>query len=65
MTNEEFEQRTEFILEQQALFISDMQQLREGQAHTDQVVIQTIEVVRQLATETLEGFNGSTQRSTP
>ena len=56
MTNEEFEKRMEFILEQQAQFTSDMQQLREAQAKTEQVVTQTVEIVSRLANGTLEGF---------
>jgi predicted transcriptional regulator len=39
----------EFILEQQAQFTVDMQQLREAQTQTDQVV-------NRLAAATLEGF---------
>lgn len=49
MTNEEFERRMEFILEQQAQFAADIQQLRESQAQTDRVV-------NRLAAVTLEGF---------
>ena len=56
MTNEEFEKRTEFILEQQAQFAADMQQLRNAQARTDAVVAQTGEIVARLANGTLEGF---------
>ncbi len=49
MTNEEFEKRMEFILEQQAQFTSDIQQLRESQAQTEQLV-------NRLAAVALEGF---------
>jgi hypothetical protein len=49
MTNEEFERRMEFQLEQQAQFSADMQQLREAQA-------QTLEIVTRLANGTVEGF---------
>jgi uncharacterized protein YehS (DUF1456 family) len=49
MNNEEFEKRMEFILEQQAQFASDIQQLREVQAQTEQIV-------NRLASVTLEGF---------
>ena len=49
MTNEEFDRRAEFIVEQQAQFTADIQQLREAQAQTDQVV-------SRLAAVTLEGF---------
>jgi len=50
MNNEEFERRMDFILEQQAQFSADIQQLREAQAQTDNVVAR-------LANVTLEGFN--------
>ena len=49
MTNEEFDRRAEFIVEQQAQFATDIQQLREAQAQTDQLV-------NRLAAVTLEGF---------
>lgn len=49
MNNEEFEKRMEFIIEQQAQFAVDMQQLQEAQAQTDQVV-------NRLAVVMLEGF---------
>lgn len=45
MTNEEFEKRKEFILEQRAQFAAGMQQLREAQARTERVVTQTEEIV--------------------
>lgn len=56
MTNEEFEKRMEFLLEQQAQFSADMHQLGEAQGRTEQVVTQTIEIVARLANGTLEGF---------
>lgn len=49
MTNEEFERKMEFIINQQAQFSVDIQLLREAQARTDQVV-------NRLAAATLEGF---------
>ena len=49
MTNEEFDRRAEFIVEQQAQFATDIQQLRAAQAQTDQLV-------NRLAAVTLEGF---------
>jgi flagellar basal body rod protein FlgG len=49
MSNEEVDRRIAFIIEQQAQFTSDIQQLREAQAQTDQVVAR-------LANVTLEGF---------
>ena len=61
--NEDFDRKMAFIVEQQAQFASDIQQLQESQAHTDQVVAQTAEVVGQLgevvtrlATVTHAGF---------
>ena len=56
MGNEELERRMAFIVEQQAKFASDIQQLREAQTQTDQVVAQTGEIVAQLANVMLEGF---------
>jgi uncharacterized protein YehS (DUF1456 family) len=49
MTNEEFERTKEFILQQQAQFATDIQQLREVQAQTESIVAR-------LAHGTLEGF---------
>jgi uncharacterized protein YehS (DUF1456 family) len=49
MSNEDTERRIAFIIEQQAQFTSDIQQLRELQAQTEQVVAR-------LANATLEGF---------
>lgn len=63
MSNEEYEKRMEFIVEQQAQFSIDIHQLRESQAElraaqarTEQVVVQTGEIVARLANATLEGF---------
>jgi hypothetical protein len=63
MTNEEFEMRMAFILEHQAQFTSDIQQLRESQSElhtaqvrTEQVVVKTVEIVGRLANGTLERF---------
>lgn len=49
MSNEEVERRMAFIVEQQAQFASDIQQLREVQGQTEQTVAR-------LANVTLEGF---------
>lgn len=57
MSNEEFERRTAFIVEQQAQFASDILRLQESQARTDQVVAQTGEIVARLANVTHVGFN--------
>ncbi|MGH9932066.1 MAG: hypothetical protein ACREA9_22930 [Pyrinomonadaceae bacterium] len=56
MTNEAFEKRMEFIVEQQAQFTADIQQLRETQTQTERVVAETGEIVGRLAHATLEGF---------
>jgi hypothetical protein len=49
MNNEEFERKMSFIVEQQAQFAADIQQMRELQAQTE-------DVVGRLAHATLEGF---------
>lgn len=49
MSNEELERKMAFIVEQQAQFASDIQQLREVQ-------VQTERVVARLANATLHGF---------
>ncbi len=49
MNNEEFERKMAFIVEQQAQFTVDIQQMRELQAETENVV-------GRLAHATLEGF---------
>src|SRR5919199_644142 len=56
MTNEEFEKKMEFIVEQQAQFATDIQQLREAQAQLQAAQAQTEQVVARLANVTLEGF---------
>jgi uncharacterized protein YukE len=48
MNNEEFDRKMAFIVEQQAQFASDIQQLQESQTRTDQVVAHTAEVVGQM-----------------
>ncbi len=48
MNNEEFDRKMAFIVGQQAQFASDIQQLQESQARTDQVVAQTAELVGQM-----------------
>ena len=47
MNNEEFDRKMAFIVEQQAQFASDIQQLQESQSRTDHVVAQTAELVGQ------------------
>jgi len=47
--NEEIERKMNFIVEQQAQFAADIQQLQESQTRTEQVVAQTAEAVAQSA----------------
>jgi hypothetical protein len=49
MNNEEIERKMNFIVEQQAQFASDIQQLQESQARTEQVVAHTADSVAQAA----------------
>ena len=63
MTNDEFEETKEFILQQQARFAAGMQQLHESQANTERVVAEAERVVAQsggtvarIAAGTREGF---------
>jgi len=55
MTNEEFDARKKFLLEQRAQFAAGMQQLREAQAHTEHVVTQTAEIVARCERELSKG----------
>ena len=64
MNNQEIERKMNFIVEQQAQFASDIQQLHGSQTRTDQVVSRTAEVVAEmggvvtrLAVVTHAGFN--------
>lgn len=56
MSNEELERRMAFIVEQQAQFAGDIQQLREVQEQLQATQVQTENVVGRLANATLEGF---------
>jgi hypothetical protein len=55
MTNEEFEKRKEFILEQRAQFAAGMQELREAHARTELVVTQIEEIVARFEGKMREG----------
>jgi len=48
MNNEDIERKMNFIVEQQAQFASDIQQLQESQARTEQIVAQNGEAVTHL-----------------
>src|SRR6267378_5914067 len=56
MDNEEFERKMAFIVEQQAQFATDIQQLGEVQGQLQATQAQTENVVARLANATLEGF---------
>ncbi len=56
MSNEEVDRRIAIIIEQQAQFASDIQQLREVQSELQATQAQTEQVVARLAHATLEGF---------
>jgi len=56
MSNEEIERRMAFIVEQQAQFAVDIQQLRESQSELQATQAQTEQIVARLASVTLEGF---------
>ena len=62
MTNEEFEKRMEFIIEQHARFGSDIQRLQEAQARTEQTVAQTEQILGRLANVTSVGFQDVTAK---
>ncbi|MBI2816882.1 MAG: hypothetical protein HYX72_08070 [Acidobacteria bacterium] len=44
MTNEEFERKIEFIVNQQAQFASDIQQLRDSHKQTDELLTRLVNV---------------------
>jgi len=56
MTYEEMQKTMQFIVEQQAQFSVDIQQLKESQIKTDETVSQLTQVVARLAAATMEGF---------
>ena len=56
MSNQEVDRRIAFIIEQQAQFTSNIQQLREAQSELQATQVQTDQVVARLAHVTLEGF---------
>jgi Lon protease-like protein len=69
MNNEEFDRKMEFLVNQQAQFDADMQELREAQKITEQnlnraveTLAQTQETLAELTTLTTEGFKWTIQR---
>jgi hypothetical protein len=62
MTNNEyFERKMNFILEQQAQFVVDMQRLEESQTRTDQVVAALTETVSQMGESFIQVAQSVTQ----
>jgi chromosome segregation ATPase len=59
--NQEFERKMNFIVEQQAQFASDIQQLQESQARTEQAVAQTTAVVAETTAAVAETAAAVTQ----
>ncbi len=57
MSNEEFDRRMEFIIAQQAQFASDIMQLREAQAQTEQTLVHTSNVVAETSNVVAETSN--------
>ena len=62
MSNEEFDRRMEFFLNQQAQFDADMQKLQEAQKRTDEKLDRTIEGLAELRDLTYEGFKHTIKR---
>jgi ABC-type transporter Mla subunit MlaD len=56
MTDDELERWRDFILEQQAQFATDIQQLRQSVQQLGEAQARTDQVVNRLAAVTLEGF---------
>jgi uncharacterized phage infection (PIP) family protein YhgE len=56
MTNDELDKRMEFIIEQQAQFTVNIEQLREGLQELRESQLATNQIVNRLAAVTLEGF---------
>ena len=56
MTNEEFDRKVEFLLNQQAKLDADMQRLEAAQTFTAQALTRLVETVSSLSTIMLEGF---------
>ena len=57
MTNEEFERRMDFLLNQQAVFDSGMQQLRESHARLEAAHAQTQDLLTRSVNVMFAGFN--------
>ncbi|HEX8068667.1 MAG TPA: hypothetical protein VF546_01865 [Pyrinomonadaceae bacterium] len=63
MTDDEVERLRDFILEQQAQFATDIQQLRESVKELREAQAQTNQLVNRLAAATLEGFKDVNAKS--
>ena len=62
MSNEEFDRRMEFFLNQQAQFDADMQEFRETQKELQRTTKATAEGLEELRTLTYEGFKLTAER---
>jgi len=56
MTNEEWDRKTEFLLNRQAQFDADMQELRESQKLTEKYLAQTAEMISRCTSVMFESF---------
>lgn len=56
MTNEEWDRKTEFLLNRQAQFDVDMEELKQAQKKTEKFLAQTAEMISSCASVMFEGF---------
>jgi len=56
MTNEEWDRKVEFLLNRQAQFDVDMEELKEAHKKTEKVIAQTAEMISSCASVMFEGF---------
>ena len=56
MTNEEWDRKTEFLLNRHVQFEVDMEKLKEAQKKTEQFLAQTAEMISNCASVMFEGF---------
>ncbi len=56
MTNEEWDRKTEFLLNRQAQFDVDMEKLKEAQKKTEKFLAQTAEMISSCASVMFESF---------
>ena len=56
MTNEEWDRKTEFLLNQQAKFDAEMHELKQAQKKTEKIIARAAEMISDLASLTIDGF---------